>query len=339
MENTYICFTALGKVELLERSMPTMGKGEMLVQTILTQVSIGTEMSILMKNNIEVDSGWDTYGNYPFDAGYINIGRVIKIGEGVDACWMGKMVASYGIHAKYIVTSVLESHIVPEGLNPEEAIFFVLSEIAMNGIRRAQVSWGDVVVVYGAGNVGQLTARYCAMAGAQLVFVVDLEDKRLSLLPKDKTFIPINSMKQNVEELILRENHGMKPDIVFEVTGFAGVIPEEAALLKNNGKLIILSSPRGKTYFDFHDLCNAKSIKIIGAHNSSHPISEEEQNPWTKKRNAELFFKMLENETLDIAPLITHKVSYRDAIATYEMLKNNPGVAEGIIFEWNPPLN
>lgn len=335
MQNPSVCFTGKGKVELLNRPIPSINQQQMLVKTIITQVSIGTEMSILLKDNVYEGSIWETYGTYPFDAGYINIGIVTEVGMGVESTWKGKMVASYGMHAKYTVTTVDECHLVPENLKPEEAIYFVLSEIAMNGVRRARVSWGDNVVVYGAGNIGQLTARYCKMAGAHKIFVVNKSDERLSMVPLEGGFITINNKKENVLEKILKENNGKKADIVFEVTGSADVIPEEAFLLRDNGKLIILSSPRGKTNFDFHDLCNAPSINIIGAHNCSHPSCEEGENPWTKKRNADYFFKLLEQGQLDLTSLKTNVFSYLEAISVYEMLKTKKNNMECIIFKWD----
>lgn len=335
MENTSICFTDIGKVEFLDKPIPIPKIGELLIKSLITQVSIGTEMSILMKNNIDKDSVWDIYGKFPFDAGYINIGTVIDVGEGIDKSWIGMAVASYGTHSKYIVAPATECHPLPEGIDPKEAIYFVLSEIAMNGIRKSNISWGDIVTVYGAGNIGQLTARYCQMAGAQLVFVVDQKNERLELLPNNPTIIPINNQMHNVEEFILSKTNGIRPDIIFEITGVANVIPEEAALLKNCGKLIILSSPRGKTNFDFHDLCNAKSLNIIGAHNSSHPVMEEQDNRWTKKRHAQLFFQLLQQGKLNLSNINTHIVPYTEAISIYENLKDSNFNAEGILFEWN----
>lgn len=335
MDNPTICFMGKGKVELIDGGMPGMEPGLMLVKTLSTQISIGTEMTILMKDSVESDSAWDKYGAYPFVAGYTNIGTIIEAGEGVDPSWLGKKVASYGVHAKYVLAAPGNCHVVPDELAVEEALFFVMSEIAMNGIRKARVSWGDVVVVYGAGLIGQFAARYSEMAGAQYVFVVDVSENRLSMLPKNDTIIPVNRGVQDVTELVLKKNNNRKPDIVIEATGSAGIIPEEAALVRDNGKLVILSSPRGKTSFDFHDFCNSTSIKIIGAHNCSHPASEEEENPWTKSRDAGFFFNLLLRGKLSVSNLITHRVPYQNALSAYHMLMEDRTQAAGIIINWN----
>jgi threonine dehydrogenase-like Zn-dependent dehydrogenase len=123
-------------------------------------------------------------------------------------------------------------------------------------------------------------------------------------------------------------------DVVFEVTGNAEAIPEEARLLRRLGRLVIVSSPRGPSLFDFHDLCNSPSLTIIGAHNSSHPAYETLNNPWTNHRHAELFFDLVADGRLDVGRLISHRVPYTEAPGVYEQLLEDRSRMMGVLFEW-----
>lgn len=332
--NPTIVFTDRLKVELTDMPMPEYGPEQMLIRTESSQISIGTELSILIKDNVEIGSNWDRYGTFPFKAGYTNIGIVEAVGEAVDKSWIGKRVASYGLHSKYNVFRPEKIYTVPENAPTDKALFFCLSEIAMNGVHRSDFRWGDSAVVFGAGVIGQLTAQYLSLAGAYPVFVADISDNRLSKLPKRPNIIPVNTTKENLEEVIEAKNYGRKVDMVFELTGESSLIPEQAKLVRRLGKLIILSSPKGSTVFDFHDLCNAKSIKIIGIHNNSHPAHPEEGNQWTNARDAEMFFSLLENGSVEVEQLITHKACYKDAVDTYRMLVEDRTQALAINLSW-----
>lgn len=128
--------------------------------------------------------------------------------------------------------------------------------------------------------------------------------------------------------------HGRLVDLLFEVTGAPAVIPGEFGILRKMGRAVMLSSPRGPSQFDFHDLCNAPSITIIGTHVSSHAPVESFDNIWTRARNTELFFDHIARQELDIRPMITHRSGYQDATKFYQMLWTDRSKAMGVVFEW-----
>ena len=169
---------------------------------------------------------------------------------------------------------------MPDDIDSDQAAFFVIAQITMNAVRRSQLTWGESVVVFGMGLLGQLTARLCVLAGAARVFVVDISDRRLELAGEG--VIPINPTKQDVGEVVSEHNAGRLADVVFEVTGNADLIASEMQVLRPVGRFVIVSSPKRPVNFDFHDLCNNPSFSIIGAHNFSHPEAATSLNPWTQ---------------------------------------------------------
>jgi len=116
--------------------------------------------------------------------------------------------------------------------------------------------------------------------------------------------------------------------------GDPGLIPGEFKCLRRQGRFVVISSPRGPTPFDFHDLCNRPSYTIIGAHLASQPRCETPDNPWTSERESELFFRMIETGELDPGQLVTHRVSYRQAPETYEALLRDRSKAMGVLTSW-----
>ncbi len=331
--NPTVIFTEPKKVTIEDRPFPSAGDNGLLVQTTRTLISTGTELTIL-NGEFPKDSAWASYGKFPFVPGYDNIGVVVDVGKNVDKSWIGRKVGSYASHSAYVVISPDHARIVPDKVLDDDASFFTLAEIVMNGVRRGEVTWGDSVVIYGAGLLGQLASRFCRIAGARPVICVDVSDKRLELLTNDVKII--NSKNENPAEAVSKMTNGRMADVVIEVTGNPDAIPQEFKVLKRQGKIVILSSPRGTTAnFDFHDLCNSPSYTIIGAHNSSHPHFETPYNQWTQKRHSELFFNLLADGELDMKPLISHIGSYTEAVKFYQILLEDRTQAMGVVMQWS----
>lgn len=334
MKNLAVVFTAPKQVVLEERPMPIIGDDDMLVETILTLISIGTELTIL---NAESPKGsvWDRIARFPLTPGYNNIGKVVDVGKNVDRNWIGRKVAGYMNHASYVIARPEWVRIVNRDIPDEQAVFFTLAEIVMNGVRRGEVTWGESAVVYGLGLLGQLAVRFCHFAGARPVIGIDVSDNRIGMLPKTNGVKAINPKNADEAKMVYEWTNSRMADVVFEVTGNPDIIPKEFSVLKRQGRLVILSSPRGTTKdFDFHDLCNSPSYTIIGAHNSSHPQFETPYNQWTQKRHAELFFNMIADGDIDVSQLISHKVKCEDAPKMYQMLLEDRTQAMGVILEW-----
>lgn len=336
--NRQIVFPAPRAVELVDCDFPTPGDGEVLVETERTLISTGTELATLA-GEAAPGSAWDRYFPFPHTPGYTNLGVVIACGAGVDQSLIGQRVVNHGPHARYVTTPTSGLRLAPPDLPADYAIFFNLAEITMNGVRRAGIRWGDSVAVFGAGILGQLTAQFCLVAGARRVFVADVSEYRLSLLPQHPRLVPVNSRDVDLESTVREHNSGRLVDIVYELTGNSSLIPSEFAVLREQGTMAIVSSPVGSTWFDFHDLCNRQSFKIVGIHNHSHPVSETPDNPWTNQRDCEYFFDMCRDGDLDMARMVSATVKPEDAPGVYGKLLEDRGRFMGVVIDWSGGAN
>jgi 2-desacetyl-2-hydroxyethyl bacteriochlorophyllide A dehydrogenase len=332
-ENVAVVFSKPSTVVLEQRPMPQLNEGQVLIKTRKTLISTGTELTIL-SGEFPKDSIWEKYGVFPFQPGYDNIGIIVDVGEKVDRKLVGKRVATYCVHAKYVSSDKDMLRFVRDEVSDEEAAFFTIAEIVLNSVRRANVRLGESAVIYGAGLLGQLTAQVCRLCGARPVAVVDVSNKRLEMLPKDPVIVKVNPKEVDVEKTVFTCTRGRKADVVFEVTGNPGLIPSEFKVLRRQGRFVVLSSPRGPTLFDFHDLCNSPSFTIIGTHNSSHPPIETPDNPWTMMRHSELFFDLVVSGEINVKGLVTHQESYKKAPEIYDKLLKDRTQAMGVILDW-----
>jgi 2-desacetyl-2-hydroxyethyl bacteriochlorophyllide A dehydrogenase len=333
-KNYQVVFVKPKEVVLKEIRVPLPKRGEVLIETVVTQVSTGTELTIL-NGEFPEGSYWARYAKYPFSAGYSNVGKIIEVGKGVDKKLTGKTVATESPHARYVNCDCKKLNIVPDDIPPEDASFSTIAEIAMNGVRLAKIEPGEKIAVFGLGLLGQLAVQFCKFCGGWPVVGIDPSSFRRKLALKSGAHYSLNPKDKDFTERMKEISKGKMFDVVFEVTGNPKIIPGELEFLRERGRQIILSSPRGPSTLDFHDLVNAPSRVIIGAHNESHPEVSTTYNQWTKARDVEFFFDLLAAGEIKVSHLITHKYKWDKAKDAYEMLLKDRTKSLGVILHWS----
>ena len=124
------------KVEIQEYAVEEPGPGEVLIETVCTLISAGTEL------------GWrDIAGDRDYTPGYSNVGRVIAVGPHDEPCEYkeGDLVVTLNRHGTHVKTRT-DSHrlaTVPAGVSPADATFTVLGSVSIHGVHRANVELGE----------------------------------------------------------------------------------------------------------------------------------------------------------------------------------------------------
>jgi len=334
--NPTVVFAGPRQVVVEDRPIAQPGPGEVLIRTHCSLISIGTELSIL-EGDTPTGEVWQRLRRYPALPGYDNVGTVVEVGEGVEQDWLGRRVASWGRHGGYVTVGVERCWPVTRDVSDAESTFLVLGQIALNGLRRSGLCFGESAAVYGLGIIGQLTVQLCRFAGARPVFGIDASRDRVARLAQATGVTGICTAEEDPAEQIVDATRGRMADVVFELTGNGEILPDEVAVLRGQGRFVIVSSPRSPTQFDFHDLCNAPSLTIIGAHNSSHPAHATPADPWTMSRHAELFFDLVADGELAVRPLISDRADVADAPEVYERLMADRTQTMGVILRWTEP--
>ncbi len=188
-----------GPVEVLDVPRPTAEPTEVLVRTIASVISAGTEgavtalarSSLISKARARPDLVRQVVRKARTDGlaattravtsrlaedlplGYSAAGEVIEVGSAVSGIRVGQLVATGGAgkanHAEYQAVPGLLCAVVPDGVPVQDAAFTTVAAIALHGLRLAEVGPGSKVVVIGLGLVGQLAARLAMAAGCNVV--------------------------------------------------------------------------------------------------------------------------------------------------------------------------
>src|SRR5687767_4455457 len=199
-----------GKVSIGEVPVPAVQPGRVLVRTVASLISAGTERASVesaRKSLVQearerpdlvksvIDRARKDGIKNTFDAvrgklassqamGYSAAGTVMAVGDGVIEFVSGQRVACAGVgyasHAE--VLSVPKNLVVPlpDEVDFEAGAFGTLGAIALQGVRLAQPTLGEAVLVIGLGLVGQLTVQLLKANGCR-VFGLDLDPARVAL--------------------------------------------------------------------------------------------------------------------------------------------------------------
>ncbi|HLK59913.1 MAG TPA: zinc-binding dehydrogenase [Chthonomonadaceae bacterium] len=327
-------FAAPNQVILEPQEWGSPGPGQALIRTECTLISTGTELTALTADFPPVSS-WANWIQFPTGIGYSNVARVVEVGEGVEHVKVGDRVANTGNHATYRLFPANHLWPVPARVDAEAASFSTLAEIVLGGVRLSRLIFGEAVVIIGAGLIGQLAARFCRIAGAWPILVVDPAEQRLAFLRETGFVQTLPMWGDQVRPEVERLTKGRMADVVFDVTGNPIAMQGALRLARRKGRVVVLGSPRGPVSIDFHEEVHTQGLEIIGAHNSMHPSVETPHAPWTMARDVELFLEWQDAGVVDVRPLITHRYSWREVAEAYRMLTEDRTRALGVILDWS----
>jgi threonine dehydrogenase-like Zn-dependent dehydrogenase len=174
----WLCKPGAGEIRRVR--VPRPGPGEVLVQTLHTGVSRGTETLVfegrVPRSQYDVMRAPFQEGDLPGPVkyGYLNVGRVV---EG-PAPLQGRTVFCLYPHQTAYVVPASAVTVVPDDIPAARAVLAGTVETAVNALWDARPLLGDWVSVVGGGMVGCCVARLLARMPGLDVTLVDVDESR-----------------------------------------------------------------------------------------------------------------------------------------------------------------
>ena len=318
-----ITFTGPGKVEILDRAQEGPGPGEVLIETLYSAVSPGTELSRLHNTHSAPKP-------FPQNTGYCSCGRIVELGSGVTHVRVGDVVlAAYG-HLSHMAFDARKIMPVPAGMPPEEAALIRLGQVGLQGIRHADVRLGDSVLVVGLGLIGQFAQMLARLAGGQPVVGVDLSERRLAIARETGLLHTLNPKAPDYKDRLA----ALVPDGRFRVTidstGTPDVIAGLLERTADDGAVIVLGGVHRPVTLDLYTHFQKRNLRLIAAGGFS-----PRQYPHADQlANERMLVDLTASGRFPMKPLITHVVSYEQAPEMYRLLHEAKDQAMGVIFKW-----
>lgn len=333
MESLTVVFSKKDTVEVERRQIGEPAEGQVLIQTTKSLISTGTEC-IMLEANYEADSHWARWCALPICPGYSNIGVIMSVGDGVEGLKPGDRVATRSSHWQYHLIPAYMVTPVPDGVSDEDAAWFALAGITQIGVRTAEHELGDVVVIIGAGPLGQLVVQYVRLAGAREIIVLDLSKERLEMATAHGATHTLQMDAAEATDAVRELTGDRMADVVYDITGHADVFAPATSMVRRFGKLLLLGDTGSPSKQHLTSDVIVRGVKIIAGHDGHPPKQSSDYAFWTHEEMFQLFFAYLQQGRMKVSDLITHRFSPTEALEVYKMLTTDRSAAMGVIFDW-----
>lgn len=332
MKTNAVVFPKADTFEVRELTLPEPGPGDILVRTLVTAISPGTERWILRGKHIGT--------RFPCVPGYHRLGVVERCGAEVKGMSPGDLV--YGSGNRWLESDVISmwgahvGHSVspaggyrlygPAAAMPcdklEALAFTILCGVSNRGVNRAEVKAGQKTLHIGAGIVGHCAAQLAKLRGASPV-IVDKDPERIAFVAQGFPAIPVLSIDDPELERRLRELAPDGFDLLQDSVGHPATIDRLVALVKGQGTLLLQAQ-----YFDRQacaiDLDQIK-IKELTVKTTCGIRAED----WEQTG------EHLLSGRLNMQALITHRLPASRILEGYQMLHTGRPHNIGIVIRWD----
>jgi predicted dehydrogenase/threonine dehydrogenase-like Zn-dependent dehydrogenase len=348
-----------GPVEVLDVPPPVPAATEVLVRTVASVISPGTERavtalaqsSLLAKARARPDLVRQVVrkartdglavtrravrsrlaGDLPL--GYSAAGIVLAAGPAVTTVRPGQLVATGGAgkasHAEFQAVPGLLCATVPDGVPAEDAAFTTIASIALHGLRQAEVGPGSKVVVLGLGLVGQLAARLALAAGCAVAGIDPAAYPRQ--VAAGSGVLALDELGDETTGQVMAWSRGRGADAVLVCAAgrSSDAIMRVPALCRDRAAVVVVGDVGlhlDRTPFYQREL----SVRFARSYGPGRyePSYEEwgvdfpaGQVRWTEGRNFEAVLDLMATGRLAVADLVTHTFGIAGADAAYRLIE------------------
>ena len=288
---------------------------QVVLRTIFSGITNGTERHALLHEH--------AYGSFPGRHGYQHVSVVERVGAGVSTFEVGDRVfdGHYVGHRAWNIVDLTEQSFTvklrPDADLPAAALFGVAG-VAVRAVRVTDIRPGDHVWVVGAGLIGQFAAQGARLAGATVI-VSDIDETRLERASQlgahgvalagtsgDQTALDEGGPYDSIIDCSSAEN------LFFEI--------HERDRLAERGTIVALATRAEATFpWSLLHLLEGSIRNTVGF----------------RRRDLEIVRDWCDRGDLQIDPLITHRVSIDDAPDIYRVLRDEPHLLGGVVFDWS----
>ncbi len=269
---------------------------------------------------------------YPLTLGHEFGGTVVAAGEEADSSLIGKKGAVFpcipcrkcnscisGDYAMCVDYDYLGSRsdggfseycLIPsswhfvESANPEtsmEAMAMVEPcTVAQHAVRKSNLRAGYSVIVFGAGPIGIMAARWAKIFGADQVVLVDVIDEKVRFAGECGQVV-LNGIRQDIAAEFKKLSGGRLADIVIEGTGTGAALNQAIDCVKTFGTISLLGNPHMDTTIRLsqHSSILRKELTLVGIWNSYY--ADTPINEW------KYTVRMMDTGRMFVGDLITHR--------------------------------
>jgi predicted dehydrogenase/threonine dehydrogenase-like Zn-dependent dehydrogenase len=348
-----------GPVTLLDVPCPVPEVTEVLVRTVSSVISPGTERavtalaqsSLLAKARARPDlvrqvvrkartegievTRQAVRGRLASDLplGYSAAGVVLEAGAAVTGVRPGQLVVTGGAgkasHAEFQVVPGLLCAPVPDGVTAQDAAFTTIAAIALHGLRLAEAGPGSKVVIVGLGLIGQLAARLAIAAGCDVAGIDPAGYPRAVAARSGVLALDENGEVTTEQVLAWSRGRGADAVLVCAAGPSPAAVMRVPPLCRDRAAVVIVGDvglQLNRTPFYEREL----SLRFArsygpGRYDPSYEVWGVDypagQVRWSEGRNFEAVLDLLAAGRLAVADLVTHTFDIGYATDAYQLIE------------------
>jgi polar amino acid transport system substrate-binding protein len=347
-----------GQLSVTDVPAPSLQRGRVLVRAAASLISAGTERMVvdmgrksligkarerpdLVKQVIQKAKNEGLLNTFnavrarlgsSLALGYSASGIVAGVGDDVTEFRAGMRVACAGLgfasHAEMLSVPKNLCARLPEGVSFEAGAFGTLGAIALQGVRLAEPTLGESVVVIGLGLLGQIAVQLLKANGCR-VFGIDLDQKKVELA-RELGADGGSRSDDDVQRIVMEWSRGRGADAVVITAATQSNQPVELAgeISRLKGRVVAvglvgLDVPRD-LYFK-----RELTLKISMSYGPGRydPDYEERGHDypfayvrWTEGRNIEAFLDLVSEGRVQVERLVTHRFPIEEGERAYQLI-------------------
>ncbi len=322
---------------------------EILIQTTVSGIKHGTEINVYRGIVPFADQVWDPALRlfrslrddevpapfFPHPTGSWAGGVVIKVGPEVHRFRPGDHVHGEWKHRQTAIMPEDRVHPIKEGVADETMVFSDPARFALAGIHDAAIKLGDRVAIFGLGAIGMLAVQMARLNGARQIFAVDPIPGRLELARKLGADVTVNPAECGAGLAIKEASGGAGADVAIEISGVYAALQQAIRCVHREGLVVTVSfygDERGRVDLSSEWHHNRVTLR------SSMPVwgcSHRCQPMWDMSRLEREAISLLEEQKLQVKPLIGARIPFERAAEAYAMIDESPGDKVKLLLTYN----
>ena len=214
---------------------------------------------------------------------------------------------------------------VPDNVGLEAAALTTIGAIAVQGVRQANVTFGETVAVIGVGLVGVLAIQVLRAAGCRVI-AIDVSSERAAQATSFGAQLGLSTSDPGLAGAVASfSRYGVDAALITAATKSAEPLELAAKLLRDRGRISVIGDvgmgvSRANMYGKEISLAMSRSYGP-GRYDPRYEEGGQDYPigfvRWTERRNMEAFLDLLSSGSLQVEALLAHRFSVEEGEKAY----------------------
>lgn len=328
-----VSFRAPREVVLVDYEERLPEAGEVLVRTLYSGISAGTELTAYRGTNPYVTKRWDAAARlfvdgsptfaYPLDAwGYEQVGEVVATGRLVWGIWGHRSTA-------VVAEEALAERALPDGVSPICGVFARIGAVALNAVLDADIHVGEVAAVFGQGVPGLIATQLARLNGATVV-AVDRIESRVELA---RSLGAEHGFAGDAAARIKELTGGRGADVAIDLSGGYPALQEAIRSVAYGGRVVAAGFYQGDaTALRLGEEFHLNRVEVVSSQISN--VAARLAHRWSPARLERTVMELCAQGRLALEPLVSHVVPATEVADAFRLLDERPTEAVQVVLDF-----